>query len=58
MLILYQGLLRSAAGHSWPSQLSANPRCTVEEVYDAALQRILGSDDEEPIVLDQLFEDF
>ena len=35
----------------------AGLRHTVEEIYDSSLQRILGSDDEEPIVLDQLLED-
>ena len=33
-------------------------RYTVEEIYDSSLQRRLDSDDEQPIFLDQLFEDF
>jgi len=38
--------------------LLAGLRHTVEEINDASLQRILGSDDEEPFLLDQLLEDF
>ena len=32
-------------------------RRTVEELDDAGLQRVLGADDAEPLVLDQLLED-
>jgi len=36
----------------------ACPGYTVEELYDPSIQGILCSDDEEPILLDQLLEDF
>ena len=38
--------------------LLAGSGYTVEEVNDSSFQRILGSDDEEPILLDRLLKDF
>ena len=36
----------------------AGLRHTIEEINDPSLQRILGTDDEESIFLDQLLEEF
>jgi len=38
--------------------LLAGSGYTVEKVNDSSVQRILGSDDEEPILLDGLLKDF
>jgi len=36
--------------------MSAGRRCTVEKIYYSSFQRILGSHDQDPIVLNQLFQ--
>src|SRR6266581_2613000 len=48
----------TASRHTLSMALLAGSGYTVEKVNDSSVQRILGSDDEEPILLDGLLKDF
>src|SRR6267378_5242367 len=61
--VTQRGLMNSASGYAAAclngrTALLAGSGYTVEKVNDSRVQRILGSDDEEPILLDGLLKDF